>query len=126
MCCCGTHQLTRPSRLASYLERHELWRAKCNLMADMLDLSNLDPHMLMIVFLPTLLFESAFAMDIAFFYSQVDPAQIPLRSRPDPTAVVSGVPHFLGFWPFPWILAYPIPNPYSLLPADWLPSHLPY
>ena len=44
---------------------------QCNLLADMLDLSNLDPHMILIVFLPALLFESAFAMDVAFFYGQV-------------------------------------------------------
>ena len=64
-----------------FLEPHELWRPECNLMADMLDLSNIDPHLMMVVFLPTLLFESAFAMDVAFFYSQA-PTRCPLLTGP--------------------------------------------
>ena len=42
------------------LQPDELWRADCNLGSSILDLSNMDPHLILVIFLPPLLFESAF------------------------------------------------------------------
>ena len=50
--------MRRPSP-SGVLEPDEQWTWQCNLMRDMLGLSDIDPHVLLVVFLPTLLFESA-------------------------------------------------------------------
>ena len=42
------------------MQPDELWRADCNLGSSILDLSNMDPHLILVIFLPPLLFESAF------------------------------------------------------------------
>jgi hypothetical protein len=54
-----------------YLEANELWRRDCNALRDMLSLSDMDPHYLLVIFLPLLLFESAcFGLDIGIFKKQ--------------------------------------------------------
>lgn len=50
----------------------ELWRPECNLLSSWISLATgMDPHVMLIVFLPALLFESAFALDIATFQRQM-------------------------------------------------------
>ena len=46
------------------LSADELWQAPCNLLADAMGIANIDPHLLLLLFLPVLLFESAFAIDM--------------------------------------------------------------
>ena len=53
------------------LQPDELWRPGCNLLTSLLELADMDPHLLLVVFLPPLLFESAYAMDVAVFNKQV-------------------------------------------------------
>ena len=54
-----------------YLTPDELWTDRCNLLRDMIGLADIDPHVLLIVFLPALLFESAcFGIDWGLFYKQ--------------------------------------------------------
>jgi len=54
-----------------YLEPDELWRRDCNSLKDILLLSDIDPHYLLVIFLPALLFESAtFGLDIGIFKKQ--------------------------------------------------------
>jgi NhaP-type Na+/H+ or K+/H+ antiporter len=54
-----------------YLDADELWRSDCNFLRDMLSLSDMDPHYLLVIFLPALLFESAtFGLDIGIFKRQ--------------------------------------------------------
>ena len=43
---------------ATTLSPDELWTPSCNLLTDMLSLMDIDPHLMLIVFLPALLFES--------------------------------------------------------------------
>ena len=63
------------------LEADELWTPTCNLMRDMLGLSDIDPHVLLVVFLPALLFESAcFGLDVGIFRMQI--VQILLMAFP--------------------------------------------
>ena len=53
------------------LTADELWRPSCDLLKDMLDTANMDPHLILLVFLPVLLFESAFAIDLGILRTQV-------------------------------------------------------
>jgi hypothetical protein len=54
------------------LSADELWRPECNLFRDLVGLSDIDPHVLLVVFLPPLLFESAcFGIDYGIFRKQV-------------------------------------------------------
>jgi len=54
------------------LSADELWTADCNLLRDMIGLSDLDPHLILTVFLPALLFESAaFGVDMGIFKKQI-------------------------------------------------------
>ena len=54
-----------------YLSADELWTPHCNLLRDMLGLSDIDPHQLLVIFLPALLFESAcFGIDMGLFNKQ--------------------------------------------------------
>ena len=47
------------------LSADELWTDGCNLAHDMVSLSDMDPHVILTVFLPALLFESAaFGVDV--------------------------------------------------------------
>ena len=41
------------------LSADELWTPRCNLLRDLVGLSDMDPHLMLVIFLPTLLFESA-------------------------------------------------------------------
>ena len=53
------------------LSADELWTPKCNLVRDMLGLANIDPHVMLVIFLPALLFESAaFGIDMGLFLKQ--------------------------------------------------------
>ena len=55
-----------------YLSGDELWTPQCNLLRDMLSLMDIDPHMMLVVFLPALLFESAcFGIDMGIFRKQL-------------------------------------------------------
>ena len=58
----------------------ELWMFKCNMLTSLLGLTQMDPHLLLVIFLPPLLFESAYAMDNAIFDTQF--AQIFLLAIP--------------------------------------------
>ena len=40
------------------LTADELWTPRCNLLHDMTELKDIDPHVMLVVFLPALLFES--------------------------------------------------------------------
>ncbi|KAL3907201.1 MAG: hypothetical protein SGPRY_010261 [Prymnesium sp.] len=42
----------------------ELWTVECNLLADMTGVANINPHLLLLLFLPVLLFESSFSIDM--------------------------------------------------------------
>jgi NhaP-type Na+/H+ or K+/H+ antiporter len=51
---------------------------ECNLITDIINLANIDPHVFLVLFLPPLLFESAaFGLDMGIFRKQVGP-------HPDP------------------------------------------
>lgn len=63
-----------------YLRRDELWQWGCNFFASLTSITTIDPHLLLVVFLPPLLFESAYAMDIAIFWKQF--SQIALLAIP--------------------------------------------
>ena len=53
------------------LSADELWTPKCNLVRDMLGLASIDPHVMLVIFLPALLFESAaFGIDMGLFLKQ--------------------------------------------------------
>ena len=55
-----------------YLSADELWTHRCNLLHDMVQLSDMDPHLILTVFLPALLFESAaFGIDMGIFRKQL-------------------------------------------------------
>ena len=55
-----------------YLTGDELWTPRCNLLRDMLSLMDIDPHLMLVVFLPALLFESAcFGIDLGIFRRQL-------------------------------------------------------
>mmetsp|Transcript_53912 Transcript_53912/g.159752 ORF Transcript_53912/g.159752 Transcript_53912/m.159752 type:complete len:1155 (-) Transcript_53912:469-3933(-) len=92
------------------LEADELWTPQCNLMRDMLGLSDIDPHVLLVVFLPALLFESAcFGLDVGIFRMQI--VQICLLAFPA-MIVASGLTGALiyaansgewNFWPC-WLI----------------------
>ena len=41
------------------LSPDELWTPSCNLFLDIISLKDIDPHLMLVVFLPALLFESA-------------------------------------------------------------------
>lgn len=67
----------------------ELWTPQCNLMMDIISLQNIDPHVMLVVFLPALLFESAcFGVDMGIFRKQV--VQILLLAFPA-MIVASGI-----------------------------------
>ena len=54
------------------LSADELWTEECNLVRDMVSLSDIDPHALLVIFLPALLFESAaFGVDLGIFRKQL-------------------------------------------------------
>ena len=54
------------------LSPDELWTPRCNLFLDMISLKEIDPHMMLVVFLPALLFESAcFGIDMGIFLKQL-------------------------------------------------------
>jgi len=56
---------------ATTLSADQLWRNECNLFRAMLGLADIDPHVLLVVFLPALLFESAcFGVDFGIFKKQ--------------------------------------------------------
>ena len=53
------------------LSADELWTPRCNLVRDMLGLASIDPHVMLVIFLPALLFESAtFGIDMGLFLKQ--------------------------------------------------------
>jgi len=57
---------------SGYLEADELWTSRCNGLRDLLVLSDIDPHVLLVLFLPPLLFESAaFGLDFGIFRKQI-------------------------------------------------------
>ena len=59
----------------------DLWTASCNLFDDMTILKDIDPHLMLVVFLPALLFESAcFGVDMGIFRRQL--SQIVLLAFP--------------------------------------------
>ena len=54
------------------LTADELFTVSCNAVQSFVGLSNMDPHLLLVVFLPALLFESAcFGLDIGIFKKQI-------------------------------------------------------
>ena len=53
------------------LSADELWTADCNLLADLTGAANIDPHLLLLLFLPVLLFESAFAIEMGMLRKQM-------------------------------------------------------
>eukprot|EP00441_Pelagodinium_beii_P041071 CAMPEP_0197632526 /NCGR_PEP_ID=MMETSP1338-20131121/9231_1 /TAXON_ID=43686 ORGANISM="Pelagodinium beii, Strain RCC1491" /NCGR_SAMPLE_ID=MMETSP1338 /ASSEMBLY_ACC=CAM_ASM_000754 /LENGTH=930 /DNA_ID=CAMNT_0043204089 /DNA_START=71 /DNA_END=2863 /DNA_ORIENTATION=+ len=63
------------------LSADELWTFECNFLRDLLSLADMDPHVLLVVFLPPLLFESAcFGIDMGIFKKQLP--QIVLMAFP--------------------------------------------
>uniref|UniRef100_A0A7S4AYE0 Cation/H+ exchanger transmembrane domain-containing protein n=1 Tax=Chrysotila carterae TaxID=13221 RepID=A0A7S4AYE0_CHRCT len=52
------------------LEPDELWTARCNLLRDLVNTADMAPHLLLLIFLPVLLFESAFSIDIGLVSAQ--------------------------------------------------------
>ena len=53
------------------LSPDELWVPRCNLLDGMISVQNLDPHVMLVLFLPALLFESAcFGIDLGIFRKQ--------------------------------------------------------
>ena len=53
------------------LSPDELWTPGCNLFLDIISLKDIDPHLMLVVFLPALLFESAcFGIDMGIFLKQ--------------------------------------------------------
>ena len=84
------------------LQPDELWIAECNLFDSIVDLSRMDPHLMLVVFLPTLLFESAFALDISIFMRQS--SQILLLALPGvliASLLTSGWVYMLyPWWPY--------------------------
>ena len=52
---------TKRDGRSEHLTADELWTARCNMLEDLISLSNMDPHLLLITFLPALLFEWAAA-----------------------------------------------------------------
>ena len=52
------------------LTADELWTTSCNLMADLTSTANIDPHLLLLLFLPVLLFESSFDIDMGMLRKQ--------------------------------------------------------
>lgn len=88
------------------LSADQLWRARCNLLDDLLSLSSIQPHLLLLIFLPGLLFESAcFGLDIGVFRKQM--FQIGVLAFPAMviSALVTGAllfalaPPSWSFWP---------------------------
>ena len=71
------------------LSADELWTPSCNLLLDMLSLKDIDPHVMLVVFLPALLFESAcFGIDMGIFRRQL--SQILIMAFPA-MALASGI-----------------------------------
>jgi NhaP-type Na+/H+ or K+/H+ antiporter len=70
------------SHAKDVLTADQLWTPQCNLYKDMLmPLAEIDPHVLLVVFLPALLFESAFfGIEFGIFWTQL--AQILLMAFP--------------------------------------------
>jgi len=63
------------------LSPDELWTVRCNFMMDLLSLKDMDPHVMLVVFLPGLLFESAcFGVDLGIFRRQL--SQIVIMAFP--------------------------------------------
>lgn len=55
-----------------YLTADQLWTPECNLFRDIISLADIDPHALLVIFLPALLFESAcFGIDFGIFRKQI-------------------------------------------------------
>ena len=52
------------------LSADEMWSARCNFLKDYISVSDMDPHLMLLVFLPVLLFESDFAIDMGVFLKQ--------------------------------------------------------
>eukprot|EP00931_Biecheleriopsis_adriatica_P009858 TRINITY_DN110951_c0_g1_i1.p1 TRINITY_DN110951_c0_g1~~TRINITY_DN110951_c0_g1_i1.p1 ORF type:complete len:342 (-),score=46.08 TRINITY_DN110951_c0_g1_i1:27-1052(-) len=78
-----------------YLTADELWTFECNFLRDLLSLADLDPHVLLVVFLPPLLFESAcFGIDMGIFNQQL--FQIGIMAFPG--MIVSSVLTGLLLW----------------------------
>ena len=66
------HGTSVKNELPQYLSADELWTPGCNLVRDMVALADIDPHHLLVIFLPALLFESAcFGIDIGLFRKQI-------------------------------------------------------
>ena len=83
------------------LDTDELWRPDCQFMSSLFRMAQeVDPHVMMIVFLPTLLFESAFAMDYAIFRKQL--SQIVVLAGPGVivASLVTGL--FVKAWYSHW------------------------
>ena len=53
-----------------YLSADELWTPHCNLLRDMLGLSDIDPHQLLVIFLPALFESACFGIDMGLFNKQ--------------------------------------------------------
>ena len=85
------------------LEADELWHWRCNIMADMWSLRDMDPHVLLVVFLPSLLFQSAaFEIEMGIFKQQL--SQILLLAIPAMviSSLVAGGLVYMAYpeWPF--------------------------
>ena len=86
------HTTATRNEYDGYLSADELWTTNCNLLRDMLTLSDIDPHYLLTLFLPALLFESAcFGIDMGLFNKQI--VQILLMAFPAMTiaSVITGL-----------------------------------
>ena len=84
------------------LSPDELWTVRCNLLLDMISLKDIDPHMMLVVFLPALLYESAaFGIDMGIFLMQLP--QILILAFPA-MIVASGITAILL---------------YAMAPASW-------
>jgi len=63
-----TQNYSRTEMPDCYLTPDELWTPSCNLFHDFISLQDIDPHLMLVVFLPALLFESAtFGIDMGIF-----------------------------------------------------------
>ena len=78
-----------------YLSADELWVGSCNLLRGMVQLPDMDPHLILTIFLPALLFESAaFGIDVRRPpHTSPAPPTCHARNRAAPLALVPVTSH---------------------------------
>ena len=90
-----------------YLSADELWVGSCNLLRGMVQLPDMDPHLILTIFLPALLFESAaFGIDVRRPpHTSPAPPTCHARNRAAPLALVpvtSHLAHLSRLWFHRW------------------------